>query len=120
MPVTERKNKINSADQTTSTSSSEKIEDKKDGTGTATKRPINSHNPSVSTKIPGFVLGKLAVFSVLAIALPILVFYYSLDRVGSTYAGVSAAITANFVLLMYIVVAWMEGEEDEGAEKKSN
>lgn len=83
------------------------------------KQIAQGASSSVASRIPGFVLGKLVLFSALAITLPILVFYYSLDRFGSTYAGVWAAITANFVLIMYIIVAWMEGEEEEGSEKKT-
>lgn len=71
----------------------------------------------LSPLIPGFVLIKLVFFSILAILLPIFVFYYTLGSFGSTYAGVSAAVTANFVLIMYIVVAYLEGEDEEAEDK---
>ncbi len=57
------------------------------------------------------VLFKLVLFSILAIGAPLTVFYTTLSWYGSTVAGIMAAVSANLVLIAYIVVAYLEGEE---------
>jgi hypothetical protein len=37
---------------------------------------------------------------------------------NSTWAGISAAVTANIILIAYIVVAWKEDQGDRAAEEK--
>lgn len=76
-------------------------------------RSVGKRAAPKGVRIPGAVLGKLIIFSMLAIALPIFVFYYTLQYYGTTYAGVWAAVSANFVLIMYIIIAYLEGEDDE-------
>lgn len=81
------------------------------------KRNVEVEKPKVaepkvanSVNIPRFVLAKLLLFSFLVISLPLLVFYQSLQYLGSTSSGILAALTANVVLIGYIIVAYAEGE----------
>ncbi|EEH19250.1 hypothetical protein PABG_01569 [Paracoccidioides brasiliensis Pb03] len=62
-------------------------------------------------------LYKLLAFTVLMVCAPLGVYFGTVNRVfegNSTYAGAYAAVTANLVVLGYILMAiW----EDSGAEK---
>ncbi|KAI8901194.1 hypothetical protein BC833DRAFT_617851 [Globomyces pollinis-pini] len=75
--------------------------------GKDTSDTIISKN-SVYSKIPGNVLLKLIVFSIMAITVPLMTFFYGLETYGSTVSGIMAACSANVVLVMYIVVAFLE------------
>jgi vacuolar ATPase assembly integral membrane protein VMA21 len=57
------------------------------------------------------VLGKLIIFSILVLTTPILVYFGTVKEVGSTFAGIYAAVTANVVLIAYIVMAFNEPDE---------
>ncbi|KAL1968283.1 hypothetical protein VTN77DRAFT_2118 [Rasamsonia byssochlamydoides] len=67
------------------------------------------------------VILKLLAFTVAMIAAPIGVYFLTVDAVfqgNSTFAGAGAALTANIVLIAYIVVAWREDQEEERRRKE--
>ena len=53
------------------------------------------------------VILKLILFSILTLTLPIGVFYAT-KGYGTTYAGIFAAASANLVLFLYILLAFLE------------
>lgn len=59
---------------------------------------------------------KLLIFSILMFALPLIVYFSTVDRWGSTWAGGCAAISANVVLIGYIITAFLE-DGQAGAEQ---
>jgi hypothetical protein len=69
------------------------------------KSVFKSINISVSV-LTKFIIATIAMFT-----LPLLTYFYSVSRFGSTTAGILAAITANMVVVMYVVVAFLEGDE---------
>jgi len=58
---------------------------------------------------------KLVLFSVLVLAAPIAVFLLLLHHwhTSTTVAGIGAAVAANFVLFLYILLAYLEDDEKE-------
>ncbi|KAG9671609.1 hypothetical protein KCU99_g2950, partial [Aureobasidium melanogenum] len=79
--------------------------------------------PSITTPaVPQHVIVKLLLFSFAMIVLPISSYFLTLNNLysgNSTYAGATAAIIANFVLIGYVIVAMREdaGERAEAEEK---
>ncbi|KAI8837821.1 hypothetical protein BC829DRAFT_404882 [Chytridium lagenaria] len=75
-------------------------------------------------KRPVFAKGlylKLAFFSILMFTLPIASFFYTQEYIfkgNSTYSAIVAAIVANIVLIAYIIVAFLEDDEDDEKLKK--
>ncbi|KAK2801382.1 hypothetical protein FQN50_007767 [Emmonsiellopsis sp. PD_5] len=76
--------------------------------------------------VPSDVLLKLLLFTAAMICAPLGVYFASVNTLfkgNSTYAGASAALTANLVLIGYVVVAMREdraereGEEEERKRK---
>ncbi|KAJ1800261.1 hypothetical protein LPJ59_001229 [Coemansia sp. RSA 2399] len=64
--------------------------------------------------IPGSVVRKLVIFSLLLLIAPILVYFTSLKYVfvGSTAASaITAVVAANMVLVAWVYTAWSEDEE---------
>lgn len=60
-----------------------------------------------------------AVFKGQSMVFPSLSLAVILTRAGSsTYAGITAAVTANVILGVYIFVAWQEDKGDRAAEQK--
>jgi VMA21-like domain len=52
---------------------------------------------------------KLIIFSLMAIVVPLTIFYASQSfGFSSTFAGISAGISANLVLILYVIVAFIE------------
>ncbi|CAG8983909.1 hypothetical protein HYALB_00005549 [Hymenoscyphus albidus] len=106
----------------------------------ATRRPISSDRtiPSQETNeftqkageksiiapaVPAHVIFKLLGFTLAMVVCPLGTYYLSLDTIfrgNSTYAGASAAIMANIVLMGYVIVAFREDQSDaiEAAEKE--
>ncbi|KAL1974484.1 hypothetical protein VTN31DRAFT_4688 [Thermomyces dupontii] len=69
----------------------------------------------VSPAVPTEVIAKLIAFSIAMICAPLAVYFLgvnTLSQGNSTLAGAAAAVTANVVLIAYIVVAWREDRED--------
>ncbi|TIA84984.1 hypothetical protein E3P99_04098 [Wallemia hederae] len=67
---------------------------------------------------------KLVAFSLALVLLPIAIYFISLDGVysgNSTYAAITAAVTANVVLISYVAMAIYEDDETvkHKADKKS-
>ncbi|EAS28888.1 vacuolar ATPase assembly integral membrane protein VMA21 [Coccidioides immitis RS] len=69
--------------------------------------------------LPGYpqqVLWKLIIYSIAVLVLPLSAYFYSVNYVfdgNTTYAGATAAITANLILFSYIVVAMREDKGDQ-------
>lgn len=89
--------------------------------------PSQSSTPTApsntSPAVPGRIIAKLLLFTALMISAPLGVYFSSLNMVfsgNSTWAGVSAAVTANLVLAAYIVAAVWEdqGDDASGSEVK--
>ncbi|KAK2786256.1 vacuolar ATPase assembly integral membrane protein vma21 [Emmonsiellopsis sp. PD_33] len=71
--------------------------------------------------VPSDVLLKLLLFTAAMICAPLGVYFSSVNMLfkgNSTYAGASAALTANLVLIGYVVVAMREDREDREAEER--
>ncbi|KAI4728488.1 hypothetical protein E4T49_03786 [Aureobasidium sp. EXF-10728] len=79
--------------------------------------------PSITTPaVPQHVIVKLLLFSFAMIILPISSYFLTLNTLysgNSTFAGATAAIIANVVLIGYVIVAMREdaGERAEAEEK---
>ncbi|KAG0313398.1 vacuolar ATPase assembly integral membrane protein vma21 [Linnemannia gamsii] len=59
-------------------------------------------------------VAKLAFFTVAMIAFPLATYFLTIDRYfggNATYAGISAAVMANVVLIAYVVAAVMEDSQ---------
>ncbi|MCJ1393498.1 vacuolar ATPase assembly integral membrane protein vma21 [Xylographa bjoerkii] len=89
-------------------------------------------NPSVSTSteksnvapaVPAMVIYKLLGFTLAMVAGPIMTYYLTLNTIfrgSSTWAGATAAIMANVVLVAYVIVAMKEDQSDRlAAEEKA-
>ncbi|KAK2734337.1 vacuolar ATPase assembly integral membrane protein vma21 [Myotisia sp. PD_48] len=66
-------------------------------------------------KLPGQVLWKLILYTIIVITAPMAAYFYSLNQIfdgNTTYAGATAAGTANVVLIIYIIVAMREDQGD--------
>jgi len=78
---------------------------------------------NIRPAVPPHVIFKLLAFTVAMMGLPICVYFLTLNKLfhgNATFAGATAAVTANVVLIAYIVVAMREDESEaiEAAEKK--
>ncbi|KAH0293581.1 hypothetical protein M436DRAFT_35232 [Aureobasidium namibiae CBS 147.97] len=75
--------------------------------------------PSITTPaVPQHVIVKLLLFTFAMIILPISSYFITLNTIysgNSTFAGATAAIIANVVLIGYVIVAMRE-DADERAE----
>ncbi|PGH14892.1 hypothetical protein AJ79_02755 [Helicocarpus griseus UAMH5409] len=70
------------------------------------------------SSIPSDVILKLLFFTAAMICAPLGVYYASVNALfkgNATYAGATAAVTANLVLIGYVIVAM---REDSGEEEK--
>ncbi|KAM5439792.1 vacuolar ATPase assembly integral membrane protein vma21 [Microsporum ferrugineum] len=91
------------------------------GASKETQPEISSPRPSQPTgpefrRLPGGVLWKFILYSVLVVCCPLGTYYGTLNRVfegNSTYAGAAAAGAANIVLIVYIIFAIREDNEIE-------
>ncbi|KAG9238364.1 VMA21-like domain-containing protein [Amylocarpus encephaloides] len=78
---------------------------------------------SIAPAVPAHVIYKLLGFTLAMIVGPIGFYFASLNTLfggNSTYAGASAAIVANIVLMGYVIVAFREDQSEamEAAEKE--
>ncbi|KAF3492375.1 uncharacterized protein GIQ15_01892 [Arthroderma uncinatum] len=72
-------------------------------------------NPEYRT-LPGGVLWKFILYSVLIVCCPLATYFGTVNRVfegNSTYAGAAAAGAANIILITYIIFAIREDVENE-------
>ncbi|KAI6250322.1 Vacuolar ATPase assembly integral membrane protein vma21 [Erysiphe necator] len=70
---------------------------------------------SLQPAVPAHVIFKLLAFTFAMIVGPIGSYYLTLNNIfygNSTYAGATAAIAANLVLVTYIIVAFQEDQID--------
>ncbi|TAQ83688.1 hypothetical protein B7494_g7989 [Chlorociboria aeruginascens] len=80
---------------------------------------------NIAPAVPAYVIYKLLGFTLAMIAGPIGTYFLTLNTIfrgNSTWAGATAAIVANVVLIGYIIVAFMEDqtEASEVAEKEES
>jgi len=78
---------------------------------------------NIAPAVPAHVIFKLLGFTLAMIVGPIGTYFLTLNNVfggNSTYAGATAAIMANVVLVGYVIVAFMEDQSEsiEAAEKE--
>jgi len=86
-------------------------------------KPAPGEKSNISPAVPAHVIYKLLGFTLAMIVCPIGSYFLTLNMLfggNSTYAGALAAITANVVLIGYVIVAFREDQSDaiEAAEKE--
>ena len=80
-----------------------------------------AQNSSIAPAVPASVIIKLLFFTFLMVVGPIGLYFLTSRTIfkgNLTYAGATAAVAANAVLIGYIVVAVKEDQGDEAAEEK--
>ncbi|KAJ5111349.1 Vacuolar ATPase assembly integral membrane protein vma21 [Penicillium argentinense] len=90
----------------------------------AAKPPLEKTDSDVTPAVPGDVIFKLLAFTAAMVVGPIGIYFLTVNSIfggNPTYAGITAALTANVVLFAYIYVAWKEdqGDQQEAAKAKS-
>lgn len=78
---------------------------------------------NITPAVPATVIYKLLAFTLAMFAGPILTYFLSLKTIfrgNSTFAGATAAIMANVVLISYVVMAFQDDQTEtlEAAEKE--
>ncbi|MCJ1375812.1 vacuolar ATPase assembly integral membrane protein vma21 [Loxospora ochrophaea] len=85
--------------------------------------PAASEKSDIAPAVPPAVIIKLLGFTAMMIVAPISTYFFTLREVfqgNSTYAGATAAVMANVVLIGYIVVAMREDQSERlEAEEKA-
>ncbi|KAK3178763.1 vacuolar ATPase assembly integral membrane protein vma21 [Lepraria neglecta] len=85
--------------------------------------PSASEKSNITPAVPAAVIYKLLGFTLAMIAGPIGTYFLTLNTIfrgNSTWAGATAAIMANVVLIAYVIVAMKEDESDKlAAEEKA-
>ncbi|KAL8724007.1 MAG: hypothetical protein Q9166_008185 [cf. Caloplaca sp. 2 TL-2023] len=91
------------------------------------KDDSNNRSPSASEKsniapaVPAMVIIKLLGFTAAMVGGPIGVYFLSLNTIfhgNSTWAGTTAAFSANLVLIAYVIVAMKEDQSDKPAAEE--
>ncbi|KAH8768495.1 vacuolar ATPase assembly integral membrane protein VMA21 [Hyaloscypha sp. PMI_1271] len=85
--------------------------------------PKAGEKSNITPAVPAHVIYKLLGFTFAMIVAPIGTYFLSVDTIfggNSTWAGASAAIMANVVVIGYVIVAFQEDQSDalEAAEKE--
>jgi len=78
----------------------------------------NEPASNISPAVPGSVIAKLLGFTLAMITFPIGSYFLTVDMVfrgNSTYAGATAAIVANVVLVGYVIVAFQDDKSEREA-----
>ncbi|KAA6415432.1 MAG: vacuolar ATPase assembly integral membrane VMA21 [Lasallia pustulata] len=81
-------------------------------------RPDASKKSDITPAVPAAVIYKLLGFTAAMVAGPIGTYFLTLNwvfRGNSTFAGATAAIMANVVLVAYVVVAMKEDQSEKMA-----
>ncbi|CDH50455.1 predicted protein [Lichtheimia corymbifera JMRC:FSU:9682] len=76
-----------------------------------------------TTKVSGSVIAKLLLFTIAMVVLPIGTYFTTVDRVfggNGAYAAGAAAGMANVVAIAYVIVAAIEGQQQQDKDKKSD
>ncbi|MCJ1361305.1 vacuolar ATPase assembly integral membrane protein vma21 [Acarospora aff. strigata] len=85
--------------------------------------PAASQKSDIAPAVPAAVIYKLLGFTAAMFAGPIGTYYLTLNFIfggNSTFAGATAAIMANVVLIGYVIVAMKEDQSDKiAAEAKA-
>lgn len=88
-----------------------------------TDSPSASEKSNITPAVPAAVIFKLLGFTLAMIAGPIGTYFLTLNiifRGNSTWAGATAAVMANIVLIAYVIVAMREDESEKlAAEEKA-
>ncbi|MDI1488421.1 MAG: vacuolar ATPase assembly integral membrane protein vma21 [Ramalina farinacea] len=82
--------------------------------------PAASESSSISPAVPTIVIVKLLGFTAAMIIGPIGTYFLTLNTIfkgNSTWAGATAAVMANVVLIAYVIVAFRDDESDRLDEK---
>ncbi|QKX57419.1 uncharacterized protein TRUGW13939_04531 [Talaromyces rugulosus] len=84
---------------------------------------IVNEKPTADTApaVPRETIIKLLAFTLAMIVAPIGMYFLSVNTVlkgKPSFAGALAALTANVVLVAYIVVAWQEDKEDQAKRRE--
>ncbi|KAL8643703.1 MAG: hypothetical protein Q9226_008175 [Calogaya cf. arnoldii] len=89
------------------------------------RTPSASEKSSIAPAVPAPVIIKLLGFTAAMVGGPIGVYFLTVNTIfrgNSTWAGATAAFTANLVLVAYVIVAMKEDQSDriaaEGSAKK--
>ncbi|KAH8814967.1 vacuolar ATPase assembly integral membrane protein [Xylogone sp. PMI_703] len=85
------------------------------------KDDLDDKKSDVTPAVPAHVIYKLLGFTFAMIVAPIGTYFLTLNTLfkgNSTFAGATAAIIANVVLVGYIFVAMKEDQEEAAAEKE--
>ncbi|RMJ25043.1 hypothetical protein PHISP_04098 [Aspergillus sp. HF37] len=83
-----------------------------------TEKPSDS---DVTPAVPSDVIFKLLGFTAAMIVAPIGMYFLTVESIfkgSATYAGITAAVTANFILFAYIFVAWRDDQGERAALEK--
>ncbi|KAF2234526.1 VMA21-like domain-containing protein [Viridothelium virens] len=81
----------------------------------------SSEKSNISPAVPTSVIVKLLGFTFAMISLPIGTYFLSVNTIfggNSTFAGASAAVIANVVLIAYVVVAMREDQSEQMATEQ--
>ncbi|KAK7745352.1 vacuolar ATPase assembly integral membrane protein vma21 [Cytospora paraplurivora] len=98
-------------------SSEKTILDKDDTVGSS---PAADQRSSIAPAVPTDVIIKLLAFTFAMIVVPIGSYFVTVNTVfngNSTWAGATAAIMANVVLVAYVIVAMREDQGDQDGQK---
>ncbi|KAM0709140.1 hypothetical protein Q7P35_003176 [Cladosporium inversicolor] len=77
---------------------------------------------NITPAVPSTIIYKLLAFTFAMITFPIGSYFLSVNMIfggNSTYAGATAAIVANIVLLSYVVVAFNDDKSEREADLAS-
>ncbi|KIN04800.1 hypothetical protein OIDMADRAFT_17691 [Oidiodendron maius Zn] len=80
--------------------------------------PAAGQQSNITPAVPAHVIYKLLGFTLAMVICPIGTYFLTVDLVfrgNTTFAGATAAVMANVVLVAYIIVAL---QEDQGEEEK--
>ncbi|ROV97621.1 hypothetical protein VSDG_04628 [Cytospora chrysosperma] len=94
------------------------ILEKDDNVGSS---PAADQQSNIAPAVPMDVIAKLLAFTFAMIVMPIGSYFATVNTVfkgNSTFAGATAAIMANVVLIAYVIVAMREDQSDENGQKK--
>ncbi|KAL1859232.1 vacuolar ATPase assembly integral membrane protein vma21 [Paecilomyces lecythidis] len=82
------------------------------------QQPVSS---DVTPAVPADVIYKLLGFTAAMIVAPIGIYFLTVDAIfrgNSIWAAISAAVTANVILVAYIVVAWKDDQGERLVQEK--
>ncbi|ROV99985.1 hypothetical protein VMCG_06170 [Cytospora schulzeri] len=83
--------------------------------------PAADQQSNIAPAVPMDVIVKLLAFTFAMIVMPIGSYFATVNTIfkgNSTFAGATAAIMANVVLIAYVIVAMREDQSDEDGQQK--